>query len=127
VVCVRFWSAGDDAGLVPATRAEILDSELARLALDLAAAGPSDAAELRWLDPPPTAAFTQGRELLTLLGALDASGALTPHGQAMSALGTHPRLAHLLIRVRERAGGSLARATGLVALLEERDPLRGES
>lgn len=125
-VCLRCWSPADEAGLVPTTRAEMLDSDLAPLALDLAAAGFADPAALRWLDPPPAAAFAQGRELLTLLGALDESGALTGHGEAMAALGTHPRLAHLLLRAQAAGGATLARATALVALLEERDPLRGE-
>ncbi len=124
-VCIRCWSTGEEAGLVPQTRAEILDSDLAPLALDLAAAGFADPAALRWLDAPPAAAFAQGRELLTLLGALDAAGALTSHGQAMAGLGTHPRLAHLLLRAREGGAVTLARAAALVALLDEKDPLRG--
>jgi ATP-dependent helicase HrpB len=125
-ICVRCWNAADEAGLVPQTRAEMLDSDLAPLALDLASAGFADPATLRWLDAPPAAAFAQGRDLLTLLGALDAAGGLTSHGEAMAALGTHPRLAHLLLRARAANGATLARATALVALLDDRDPLRGE-
>jgi ATP-dependent helicase HrpB len=124
-VCLRCWSAAEEAGLVPQTRAEILDSDLAPLALDLASAGFADPAALRWLDPPPAAAFAQGRDLLTLLGALDPAGALTPHGEAMASLGTHPRLAHLLITARAANAATLARAITLVALLDDRDPLRG--
>ncbi|HEY3933797.1 MAG TPA: ATP-dependent helicase HrpB [Gemmatimonadales bacterium] len=123
-ICIRCWSAADDAGLVPFTRPEILDADLASLALDLAAAGFTDPGELRWLDPPPHAAFAQAQELLRLLGALDAAGHITPHGEAMTALGAHPRLAHMLVRAREAGGDSLATATTLVALLEERDILR---
>ncbi len=124
-ICLRCWSVGEEAGLVPQTRAEMLDSDLAPLALDLAAAGFPDPTALRWLDPPPAAAFAQARELLTLLGALDGAGALTPHGQAMATLGTHPRLAHLLVRARAGGRATLARAAALVALLDEKDPLRG--
>lgn len=124
--CIRCWSTADEAGLVPSTRAEILDADLASLALNLASAGFADPAELRWLDPPPAAAFTQARELLTLLGAIDDDGRLTAHGRAMAALGTHPRLAHMLVRAREDGPASTARAATLVALLEERDVLRGE-
>ena len=100
-VCVRCWSAADDAGLVPYTRPEILDADLAPLALDLAGAGFADPAELRWLDPPPDAAFAQATELLRLLGATDDAGRITPHGRAMARLGTHPRLGHLLLRAAE--------------------------
>ena len=124
--CVRCWSLADEAGLVPGTRAEILDADLASLALDLASAGFADPAGLRWLDPPPAAAFTQARELLALLGAIDGGGRLTAHGRAMAALGTHPRLAHMLVRAREDGSASTARASALVALLEERDVLRGD-
>ncbi|MES2305133.1 MAG: ATP-dependent helicase HrpB [Gemmatimonadota bacterium] len=123
--CWRCWSGAEDAGLVPYTRAEILDADLAPLALELAAAGFADPADLQWLDPPPAAAFAQGRELLTLLGALDAEGRLTSHGRAMATLGTHPRLAHLLLRAREHGAASGRRAAQLAALLEERDILRG--
>ena len=124
--CIRCWSAAEEAGLVPSTRAEILDADLASLALDLASAGCADPAELRWLDPPPAAAFGQARELLALLGAIDRHGQLTAHGRAMAALGTHPRLAHMLVRAGEDGPASTARAAALVALLEERDVLRGE-
>ena len=64
--------------------------------------------------------------LLALLGAIDGDGRLTGHGRAMAALGTHPRLAHMLVRAREDGPASAARAAVLVALLEERDVLRGE-
>ncbi|MGV8435686.1 hypothetical protein, partial [Pseudomonas aeruginosa] len=47
---------------------------------------------------PPAAAYAQARELLGRLGALNASGALSAHGQAMAALPTHPRIPHLLLR-----------------------------
>ena len=125
-VCVRCWSAGEDAGLVPFTRPEILDADLAPLVLDLASAGFVDPGELRWLDAPPAAAFAQARELLQLLGAVDPSGRVTSDGSQMAELGTHPRLAHMLIRAREAGKESLTIAARLVAILEERDLLRGE-
>ncbi len=124
-VCLRCWSAGEDAGLIPYTRPEILDADLAPLALDLGSAGFADPGELRWLDPPPIAAFAQGVELLRLLGAVDASGRITAHGVAMADLGTHPRLAHMLLRAQESGVEPAATAAVLVAILEERDLLRG--
>ena len=120
--CIRCWHEHDDAALRAYGAVEILDADLAPLALDLAGAGITDAAELSWLDTPPAAAFAQARTLLVELGALDANGRLTPHGAAMSALGVHPRMAHTLLLARER--GSLALACDLVAILEERDPIR---
>ena len=120
--CIRCWHEHDDSALRAHGAAEILDADLAPLALDLAGAGVTDAAELSWLDTPPAPAFAQARTLLTALGALDDAGRLTDHGIAMSALGVHPRMAHLLLMARERS--LLALACDLVAILEERDPVR---
>ena len=120
--CIRCWHEYEDATLRAHGTAEILDADLAPLALDLAGAGISDPCELHWLDIPPAPAFALARTLLTELGALDAAGRLTTHGAAMSALGVHPRMAHLLLAAKAR--GSLALACDLVAVLEERDPLR---
>ena len=120
--CIRCWHEHDDAALRAHGAAEILDADLAPLALDLAGAGITNPTELSWLDAPPAAAFAQARTLLAELGALDASGVLTAHGIAMSELGVHPRMAHLLLLARTR--NVLALACDLVAVLEERDPIR---
>jgi ATP-dependent helicase HrpB len=121
-VCWRMWPEHAQAGLVPHGTPEILDVDLAPLALELAAWGVAEPAELAWLDPPPAAAFAQARELLAELGALDAAGAVTPHGQRMAELPLHPRLAHMLLRGRELDLGGLA--CDLAALLGERDVFR---
>ena len=117
-VAVRLWTPAEDAALAPFARPEIADADLAPLALALAAWG-ADPAELAWLDSPPAPAFAAARTLLASLGALDAAGRLTPHGQALAALPMHPRLAHLAVR-----GGRTALCADLVALLAERDPVR---
>ncbi len=123
--CYRCWGAAEEQSMSSFDRPEVLEADLAPLALDLAVAGFDDPTALPWLDPPPDAAFQQARELLTLLGAFDDSGRLTAHGRAMANLGTQPRFAHLLLRAREDGPASLHRAAALVALLEERDILRG--
>jgi ATP-dependent helicase HrpB len=120
--CIRCWHDHEDAALRAHGSAEILDADLAPLALDLAGAGVERADELSWLDPPPAPAFAMARTLLAALGALDAAGRLTTHGQAMSELGVHPRLAHMLLCARD--GGALALACDVAAVLEERDPVR---
>jgi ATP-dependent helicase HrpB len=124
-ICYRLWSPDENANLQAFATPEILEGDLAPLALELAAAGITDPAELAWLDAPPPAAFSQARELLRQLGALDAQHRLTPAGRSMSASGTHPRLAHMLIRGRAQGAGTLA--DELAALLGERDPLRSTS
>ncbi len=100
-------------------RAEISQVELASLALELAAWG-SD--ELRFVDPPPAGAMAAARELLQRLGALDAQAAITPMGRRMLGLGTHPRLAAMLLAAPDPRGQALA--ADLAALVEARDPLR---
>lgn len=123
--CFRLWGEGGTASLAPHTPPEILDADLAPLALELAAWGVHDPAELAWLDPPPAAALSQARELLRQLDALGADGRITAKGREMAGLGLHPRLAHLLLEGRRRGHGELA--ARLVALLGERDLLRGRA
>lgn len=123
-VCYRLWSETEHRLLAPATPPEMLEADLTPLALELAAWGASPE-ELRWLDVPPAAPYRQATELLRQLGALDAAGAITPHGRQMAQLGLHPRLAHMLLRA---ASLGLSRAAcRLAALLEERDLFRGQA
>ncbi|HET9693868.1 MAG TPA: ATP-dependent helicase HrpB, partial [Steroidobacteraceae bacterium] len=121
-VCYRLWSESAHAALAVQSPPEILEADLAPLALELACWGIVDAARLGWLDPPPTAALAQARELLQRLEAVDAAGQVTPAGRRMAGLGTHPRLAHMIDRGAALGLGALA--CELAALLSERDPLR---
>ncbi len=113
----RLWPASQR--LEPQRRPEIAQLDLAPLVLELAAWGSSD---LRFPDPPPPGALAAGRDLLRRLGALEASGGLTAQGRRMLALGTHPRLAAMLLAAH--TAEQLALACDLAALLEARDPLR---
>src|SRR5690606_42142998 len=92
---------------------EILQADLAPLALQLAQWGVDDPTELRWLDRPPAAALQQGRELLEQLGALARTARgwqVTDHGSAIAALPLHPRLAHVVLRGQQpRLGGQACR------------------
>ncbi len=120
-VCYRLWTRAEERGLVPHRRPEILEADLAPLALELATWG-ADPGELRWLDPPPEAAFAQATELLRELEALDDDGA-TDHGRRLAELPVHPRLAHMLVRGRALSHG--ATACDLAAILDDRDFLQG--
>jgi ATP-dependent helicase HrpB len=120
--CYRLWTEAQQRALAARTPAEILEADLAPLALDLAAWG-AEAGALTWLDPPPEATLAQARDLLHALGAVDDGGRITAHGRDMARLGAHPRLAHLLLRARE--AGLAATGCALAAVLSERDVLRG--
>lgn len=120
--CYRLWSEAQHEQLPAYGTAEILQADLAGLALQLGRWGVAPE-ELAWLDVPPAAAYAQARELLARLGALNDSGALNAHGQAMAELPAHPRIAHLLLRGQALGLGSLA--CDVAALLGERDILRG--
>ncbi len=113
---LRLWPQSQR--LEPQRRPEMAQVELAGLALELAAWG-SDA--LRFVDPPPAGALAAARELLQRLGALDGT-AITGSGRRMLALGTHPRLAAMLLAAANPREQALA--ADLAALLEARDPLR---
>ncbi|HEX6938854.1 MAG TPA: ATP-dependent helicase HrpB [Longimicrobiales bacterium] len=121
-VCYRLWTEAEDRQLAPHRRPEILEADLAPLALELAVWGVADPGELRWLDPPPAAAFAQARELLAALGALDGAGGATEEGRRMARLGLHPRLAHMVLRGAELGHGAVA--CDAAALLGGRDILR---
>ena len=122
--CYRLWPEAEHHGLGPHATPEILEADLAPLALELAAAGVADPNALRWMDPPPEAAHARARALLAQLGALDARGRVTAHGRAMAALPLHPRLAHMLLRAGPLGDGPLRLACDLAALLGDRDLLR---
>jgi ATP-dependent helicase HrpB len=120
--CYRLWSEGTQASLAPQTAPEILHADLAPLALELSCWGAVDAGKLSWLDPPPAAPLAQARDLLRQLEAIDSAARVTPHGRMLAKLGTHPRLAHMLIKAREHGAARLA--CDLAAILSERDILR---
>ncbi|WP_422421189.1 ATP-dependent helicase HrpB [Pseudomonas sp. GZD-222] len=123
-VCYRLWSEAQHDQLAAYGSAEILQADLAGLALQLARWGVT-ADQLCWLDQPPVAAYAQALDLLQRLGAFKAGGqdSLSEHGQAMAELPAQPRIAHLLLRGQDL--GLADMACDVAALLGERDILRG--
>ncbi len=122
--CYRLWSAEQQKQLARQRTPEILQADLAPLALQLLEWGVDDPGELTWLDPPPAGHWQQALDLLDSLGALESkngSRILGKHGRAMASLAVHPRLAHLLLRGAE--SGFVEPASLLASLLSERDPL----
>jgi ATP-dependent helicase HrpB len=99
---------------------EIQQVDLAGLALELAAWG---SASLRFVDAPPPGTFAAAKDLLCSLGALDGNHRITESGKSMLVLGTHPRLAAMLLASADPR--EIALACDLAALVEARDPLQG--
>lgn len=112
--CWRLWSEGETRALPPFDRPEIMDADLSGLALDLAAWGVGDPKTLTWLDRPPAPAWSEAIALLQRIGALDADGRLTPHGQAVARLPLPARLAHMVIKAGRDGEALLAARIALV-------------
>jgi ATP-dependent helicase HrpB len=121
-VCYRLYGSEAHRSLVPFSQPEILASDLAPLALELAVWGVKDPRQLSWLDAPPASAWDAALALLRDLGALDRQGLATQRGRDMARLPLHPRLARLMLRAQEMKAPLLG--ADLAALLSERDPLR---
>ncbi|MBE9552917.1 MAG: ATP-dependent helicase HrpB, partial [Proteobacteria bacterium] len=79
-ICYRLWPEAETAALARFETPEIMEADLASLALDLACWGVTDPTDLRWPDLPPKAQYDQARKLLAELGAIDRAGRVTAHG-----------------------------------------------
>jgi len=114
----RLWPK--EQRLDSARNPEINNVDLAGLALELAAWGSS---ELRFVDTPPAGTLAASKDLLLKLGALDAQQRITAFGKKLLTLGTHPRLAAMLLA--PTVANETAVACDLAALVDARDPLTG--
>ena len=96
-VCYRLWTAQQQPRLLKHASAEIMHSDLSSLVLELANWGVTEPAEMQWMDTPPASASEQAKTLLQQLNAIDDKGKIKPHGRDMLKMGTHPRLAHMML------------------------------
>ena len=117
--CYRCWPASQR--LEPMRSSEITQTELSSLCLELAAWGSS---ALRFVEAPPVGAMAAAQELLQRLNALDKNQRITGLGKKMLGLGTHPRIAAMLLAAENQQEKGLA--CDIAALIEARDPLIGE-
>ncbi len=124
-LCYRLYSEQSYRGFPSFPRPEILSSDLAQFALELALWGVSDPHALSWLDAPPPGAWAEARRLLADLGALDPAGHSTPLGRSMARLPLHPRLSRLLLQAQEQ--GLVRTGADLAAILSERDLFREDA
>lgn len=96
-ICYRLWTAQQQQRLVKHSMAEILHSDLSSLVLELANWGVQEVNELQWMDCPPDSAVARAKSLLLQLSAINDDGKITTHGRDILRLGTHPRLAHMML------------------------------
>ena len=120
---IRVWSSALHRGLPAFDRPEILEAELSGLVLECAAWGTAPA-DLAFQDKPPGGALAAAAVLLKDLGALDPEDRITNTGREMARIGSHPRLAAMMLAAGSNEQAALA--ADLAALLEERDPLRSQ-
>jgi ATP-dependent helicase HrpB len=117
-ICYRLWDEPQTGSLEPYTRPEILSADLSALVLDLAQWGAADPAKLAFLDPPPRAALTEAKALLTELSAIDSDGRITEEGRRLRNLPLPPRLARMVVDAAAEGAGMLA--ANIAAVLTER-------
>jgi len=115
-ICYRLWDEPQTASLAPANVPEILAADLSSFALDLAYWGVADPSTLAFLDPPPRAALSEAKALLTELGAIDRDGRITEEGKRLRRLPLPPRLARMVAD----AGDDAPLAADIALILTER-------
>ncbi len=120
--CYRLWTEAENRGLVPHTEAEITNTDLTGLLLELAKWGIQNPSDLTWITDPPSGNFAQARDLLMTLNALDKDGVITDLGRRLVSLPLHPRLARMVVLAEQV--DETATACDLAALLEDRDIMR---
>jgi ATP-dependent helicase HrpB len=115
-LCVRCWPEAERLAGRPDP--EILRTDLAGLVLECTLWGARAAEDLRWMDRPSRAAWSQARETLSMLGLVNEGGP-TSLGRTVAGLGLSPRLGVLV--ARGAATGAQTLAAACAALLQERD------
>ena len=104
----RLWEEAATAGLAPYDPPEIAEADLSALVLACAIWGVADPGQLRWIDPPGTAAVSEAKRRLTSFGLIDEEGRPTAHGRHVASLPVAPRLGHMLVEGATRGWGRTA-------------------
>lgn len=118
-ICWHLCSREQAERAAAQSEAEILNSDLSSVWLDLLQWGCTDVAQLIWLDTPPAPALYAARQLLRQLGITDEQDRLTAEGRKIAALGCDARLATMLYAASQKGSDALATAGCLAAILEE--------
>ncbi len=116
-VCLRLWTERDQTLRAPSELPEIKRLDMAETVLSLKAAGFSDLAAFRWMDPPEEKSLARAEQLLRDLGAVDSqNGEITPVGRRMLSFPVHPRYARMFLAAQELG---CVRAAALIAALTQ--------
>lgn len=124
-VCYRLWSKATEHRMLPTRIPEILEADLSPMILEIAAWGSNTPMDLPWVTTPPARHVADAVQLLTMLGALDPEGRITPLGRRMATLPCHPRIANMLLAASD--GKQRALASDIAAIIEEKDPLNNDN
>lgn len=122
-VAFRLWSKSEHAARRRHEQPEIVHIDLASVMLEAAAWGATSLADIKLLDLPSEKAQREASAVLSMLGALDESGRVTPTGREMLHLPLPPRLAAMVAASGDGPMGWTACL--LAALLSERDVIGG--
>jgi ATP-dependent helicase HrpB len=115
--CYKLWSEAKI--LNSSTKPEVLRADLSSFILELALWGVKEFDEIKCLDIPKSKNIKETKLLLTELMMLDKSGGITSFGEEAISLGTHPRLAFMILKSYEL--GYAYEACILASLLEQKD------
>ena len=122
-LCYRLWPVAVHRARPSKDAPEITRCDFANALLMLSVWGERDVFDFPWLTPPTIPAVRNAENLLKQLSAIDSEGKITERGRHMASLPIHPRLACFMLEAEKF--GIVEEAALAVALLTERDPLRG--
>src|SRR5205807_333990 len=119
--CLRLWTAHDQSARPTQELSEVKRLDLSEVILTLKASGVNDVRTFRWLETPAVRALERAEMLLTDLGAIDDTGAITAVGRRMLAFPAHPRYARMLLAAHDY--GCVRPVALIAALTQGRDLL----
>lgn len=124
-VAYRLWSRIEDSTRLAHLPAEITQTDITGLALELAAWG-TEVSSLHFLDPIPPKTLQLAHDTLRLLHLIDENDVITQLGRSVVTLPLHPRLGTMVARhLHDPASGWLSCV--VAAVLDERDIMRGRA
>ena len=120
-ICIRLYSEDDFLSRPEFTEPEILRTNLASVILQMISLGLGDIGAFPFVEPPDRRQITAGVQLLTELGALDASGkSLTPVGRKLAQLPVDPRMGRMIVEAASL--GCVREVMIIAAALSIQDP-----